>query len=199
MRVTGGVFRSRTLVAPNGVVTRPTSDRVREAMFSMVASRFELVGSSVLDLYAGTGALAFEALSRGASRAVCIEPDREALKALRRNADALGAQASVRIVATSVETWARRDASSAGAFDIVFADPPYREVESGAVGYALTSVATRILPIKPALWVLEHSAKDAAPAVRGLTCSDTRRYGDTALSFYGPEELGANCDESPRT
>jgi 16S rRNA (guanine966-N2)-methyltransferase len=206
MRITGGVFRSRALVAPHGARTRPTADRVREALFSMLSGRFALEDSVVLDLYSGTGALAFEALSRGARRAICVEQDREALKALRRNSEALGVVASVSIVNASVEGWARRAprASSASAstsaagelIDLVFADPPYRDVASGALTQALSLVARQFAANMPTLWVVEHASKDAAPAVHELTCSDTRRYGDTAISFYVPKDLRANSDES---
>src|SRR5437899_4832041 len=106
MRITGGEHRSRGLVAPRGHATRPTSDRVREALFAILGAMQpmqSIEGARVLDLYAGTGALALEALSRGASCAVMVERGREALDAIRANVAALGVAAVARVVAAPVE------------------------------------------------------------------------------------------------
>src|SRR5882672_8557772 len=102
MRITGGIWRSRALRAPRGDATRPTSDRVREALFSMLAADGLLECARVLDLFAGTGALSFEALSRGAEQAVLVEHAREALAAIKDNARALDAEKRVRVVAARV-------------------------------------------------------------------------------------------------
>src|ERR1700680_1652370 len=98
MRITGGIHRSRSLRAPRGERTRPTSDRVREALFGILTARRSLAGLEILDLYAGTGALALEALSRGAGRATLVESSREALAAIRANVAALGVQDRVRVI-----------------------------------------------------------------------------------------------------
>ena len=104
MRVTGGIFRSRALRAPRGTTTRPTSDRVREAMFSMLVSDGLIEeGARILDLYAGSGALGLEALSRGAGEAVLVEQGRDALAAIRENVEALDVADRVRVVAARVE------------------------------------------------------------------------------------------------
>lgn len=188
MRITGGAFRSRELRAPRGARTRPTADRVREALFSMLQSRVELSGARVLDLYAGTGALAFEAMSRGAAHAVLVEKDRAALDALRENRRALGLDDTTQVLVASVEQCDVR-----GPFEVVFADPPYADVRSGVAGRALERVAARIASayeskedpsMVRAIWVVEHDSKDEAPVIIGLTWSDTRVYGDTALSFF---------------
>ncbi len=188
MRITGGAFRSRELRAPRGSRTRPTADRVREALFSMLQSRVELEGARVLDLYAGTGALAFEAMSRGAAHAVLVEKDRAALDALRENRRALGLDDTTHVLATSVEQCEAR-----GPFEVVFADPPYADVRSGVAVRALERIAARIADAyEPAtdggapraIWVVEHDSKDEAPVIIGLTWSDTRVYGDTSLSFF---------------
>src|SRR3984893_15924457 len=123
MRITGGIYRSRALHAPRGLATRPTSDRVREALFGILSAAGAVEGARVLDLYAGTGALALEALSRGASRAILVESSRNALAALRANVTSLGLEKRTWIAATDVGRAARRLADK-GPFDLVFADPP---------------------------------------------------------------------------
>ena len=119
MRVVAGEFKGRRLHAPRGAGTRPTADRVREALFSILG---DVSGARVLDLYAGSGALGIEALSRGAESALFVERDRRALAALRRNLDAVGADAEVRS-----QDALRFMAHPEGVFDLVFCDPPYDE------------------------------------------------------------------------
>jgi 16S rRNA (guanine966-N2)-methyltransferase len=121
MRIIAGEWRGRTIESPPGSGTRPTADRVRETLFSMLASR---IGSfeelRVADLFAGSGALGLEALSRGAASAAFIESDAKAAAAIRRNADKLGATERVRVIASSALALPRSDP-----FDLIFADPPY--------------------------------------------------------------------------
>jgi 16S rRNA (guanine966-N2)-methyltransferase len=188
MRITGGVFRSRVLVAPPGSATRPTSDRVREALFSILTARRALAGARVLDLYAGTGALAIEALSRGAARATLVESKRAALAAIRANIEALGIGERVLVVPSTVERAALRVAEN-GPFDVVFADPPYADVDSAAS--VLASLAAAKAFGKGATVILEHAA-GRTPSVAGLPPPDARRYGDTTLSFFLCER---ECDQ----
>lgn len=188
MRVTGGVFRSRALRAPRGTATRPTSDRVREAMFSMlVADGLIEEGARVLDLYAGSGALGLEALSRGAGEAVLVEQGRDALAAIRENVRSLDVADRVRVVAGRVER-AVKDVE--GPFAIVFLDPPYADVT--APGFArILEAAAGLLADQGAL-VLEHASGDVPPVVglpngrdrARLALDRTRRYGDTAVSLF---------------
>jgi 16S rRNA (guanine966-N2)-methyltransferase len=188
MRITGGVWRSRSLRAPRGTATRPTSDRVREALFSILASEGLVGGGAsprVLDLYAGTGALALEALSRGAAGAVLVEQGKDALAAIRDNVRALGAERSARVVASRVEAALARSFKDAE-FDLVFCDPPYADVRRPGFDDVLAGVA-RVLAPGGAL-VLEHASSDPPPAVPGLSLERSRTYGDTALSLY---RLGA--------
>jgi len=124
VRVVAGEFKGRRLYAPRGSRTRPTADRVREALFSMLG---DVSGARVLDLYAGSGALGIEALSRGAESAVFVERDAKALDALRRNLDATGARGAVRR-----EDVARFLSRPEGTFDLVFADPPYDDASAVA-------------------------------------------------------------------
>src|SRR5580658_5206185 len=139
MRITGGVHRSRLLHAPKGVSTRPTADRVREAMFSILASRRDLKGARVLDLYAGTGALGLEALSRGAARATFVECSRTALDSLRSNVASLGVAQETRIVPALVERSIGALVAD-GPFDVILADPPYALVRNGEAARTLGEV-----------------------------------------------------------
>ncbi len=185
MRITGGTFRSRSLVAPRGHATRPTQDRVREALFSVLVSRGLFTGAPrVLDLYAGTGALALEALSRGAGFAVMVEQGRDALRALRENVAALGLQDRTRVQPTSVEkalSLSLRGPEAFGApFDLVFADPPYADLAPAAK--ALGGVI-RLLS-EGALVVVEHACVDPSPTIDGLQLDTTRTYGDTVLALF---------------
>ena len=177
MRVIAGRLGGRRLTAPRGAATRPTSDRVREALFSALG---DVAGALVCDLYAGTGALGIEALSRGARRAVFVESARPALAALRQNLAALGLGDDVaRVLPLSVER-ALELLPPEGRFDLAFLDPPYA---------ALLPAAAAAARLAPALapggrLVLEHASRDAAPEIQGLARDATRTYGDTAVSLY---------------
>jgi 16S rRNA (guanine966-N2)-methyltransferase len=190
MRITGGTLRSRALKAPKGAATRPTSDRVREALFGILTSAGAIEGAQVLDLYAGTGALALEALSRGAAAALLVESAREALGALRANVEALGLEDRARVVAGDVAQAMRR-LGEAGPFDLVFADPPWALVDAGPPLAVLSDLARRGGIAAEGRVVLEHSARTAPPDIDGLVRLDARRYGDTALTFYKPAILAA--------
>jgi len=186
MRITGGVHRSRLLHAPKGVSTRPTADRVREALFSILASRRPLEGASVLDLYAGTGALGLEALSRGAARVTFVECSRTALAALRANVEALGVERNAHVMSGLVE---RSSAAlvAEGPFDLVLADPPYALVKNGEALSALGELVHEGILTKGGLVVVEQGKGEATELVGGLARVDVRTYGDTLLAFYADE------------
>ncbi len=198
MRITGGTLRSRTLRAPRGSATRPTTDRVRESLFGILASAGTLHGANVADLYAGTGALGIEALSRGARRATLVESARPALVALRANVESLGVQDRVRVLACDVGTCAGRLVAD-GPFDLVLADPPWADVDSGDVATALASLATAGAFAPDATLVLEHASRSSAPDILGFAREETRRYGDTALTFYKPAILAEPRGQSRPT
>jgi 16S rRNA (guanine966-N2)-methyltransferase len=182
MRVIAGELGGRRLAAPRGSLTRPTSERVREALFSALG---DLTGALVLDLYAGSGALAIEALSRGASHAVAVEKAPPALRALGQNVARLGLTARLHVVPLAVERAAARVcayAESLGPFDLVLVDPPYAEVPSGSFARVLGRY--RVAFTEDARLVLEHAARDRAPDLSPLWHERTRRYGDTAVSCY---------------
>jgi 16S rRNA (guanine966-N2)-methyltransferase len=192
MRITGGRWRSRALDAPRGMATRPTSDRVREALFSMLVSDGligdEDDGARVLDLYAGTGALAFEALSRGASSAVLVEHARDAVTAIRKNAHALGLGSEILLFDTKVE---RALLKIEGPFGIVFLDPPYADVRAPSFTAILARAAALLGP--GGALVLEHASPDEPPVIPGLELDRTRKYGDSSVTLYrAPQILGSS-------
>ena len=182
MRVVAGALKSRALKAPKGDATRPTSDRVRESLFAVLG---DVSGLNVLDLYAGSGALAIEALSRGAARAVCVEVARQALTIIRENVASLALDARVVVVGRRVSDCAPLLAPYAP-FELVLIDPPYADVPSGTRGRDLAPLLARrgALFAEDALVVVEHAARDPAPAFEGLVHEDDRRWGDTAAAFY---------------
>jgi 16S rRNA (guanine966-N2)-methyltransferase len=181
MRITGGIHRSRTIRAPRGDATRPTTDRVREALFSILQARGRVDGARVLDLYAGTGALALEALSRGAVRATLVESAKAAVAVIRENIAALDAGAIARVVAMPVER-ATAAIGEDAPYNLVFADPPYADVADAA--RAIGALARANFSGEECVVVLEHAGKSDAPAIAELTCEETRRYGDSAISIY---------------
>ncbi len=180
MRVIAGVHRGRRLLGPSGHALRPTSDRVKEALFSIIGGR--IVGARVLDLYAGTGALGIEALSRGAAYVTFVEQDRAAGRLLQTNLERCRSADApvVEVCACQVESYLRRAGHWLHPVDIVLADPPYADTAELIAALALvpaTAFAAR------ALLVLEHAKKTALPARLGDFCLLRRYdYGDTALS-----------------
>jgi len=175
MRVVAGRFGGRSLVAPPGRGTRPTSDRVREALFSILVS---VEGLRAMDLYAGSGALGIEALSRGASEAVFVDSAAGAVAAIRRNLDAIGIEAEVRRQdALAYLKGASRDGRQ---YDLVFLDPPYRQ--ASALGSELSTALGPVLA--PAARVVAESDR-RAPLELDLALLDERRYGDTLIRIHG--------------
>jgi 16S rRNA (guanine966-N2)-methyltransferase len=180
MRLTGGLDRGRRLIAPRGARTRPTASRVREALFNILGPP----AGPVLDLYAGTGSLGMESLSRGAPRAVFVERDPAALSALRRNLRETRMEDRGTIVASDVRAALRRLASQRdeyGPFSWVFLDPPYVKETEGLLG----ELCGLDLLSNCAVVVVEHDRRHRpAERVGCLFLTDRRQYGDTELSFY---------------
>lgn len=182
MRITGGLHRSRSLRAPRGIETRPTSDRVREAVFGILTSAGAIEETRVLDLYAGTGALGLEAVSRGAAHATLVERGRDALLAIRANVEALGLGEQIKIIPKAVERCLVL--LHGNGFQLVFCDPPYADVPSGALARALAPLTHSTVIDPDARIVVEHATADPPPSLPGLRLEDTRHYGDTTVSFY---------------
>jgi 16S rRNA (guanine966-N2)-methyltransferase len=188
MRIVAGQFRGRRLVAPKGDATRPTTDRVREALFSSLVSHSapDLGGGSALDAFAGSGALGFEALSRGLSHVTFIERDRAALSVLKANADALGAGRSVSVVSGDAQVLAARGAIPGGPFALLLLDPPYR-LDAGEVGQFIGSLVARDLLEDGALVVYEHARGVSAQWPCGISPITTKRYGSTEIDIASYE------------
>ncbi|HRX36009.1 MAG TPA: 16S rRNA (guanine(966)-N(2))-methyltransferase RsmD [Aestuariivirga sp.] len=193
MRIVGGKFKGHSLAAPAGQATRPTTDRVRESIFNILAhgiDGFDLEGARVLDLFAGTGALGLEAISRGARFCQFVDDSAEARGVIRRNADSLGVIGLVKI-------W-RRDATKLGPcapqprFDLVFADPPYGK---GLGGKALQALVDGEWLNTGAVVMLEEAVKIDIPEVPSLTLLDRRDYGDTQVRFYRFGKMGEPLED----
>jgi len=182
MRVIAGSLRSRRFEAPPGLKTRPTSDRLRETLFNVVAARIE--GAEFLDLYAGSGAVGMEALSRGAARVVFVERAASALKVLRGNLEGLGLKDGVEVRAESVGAFLSRGSPGTG-FDIVFLDPPYDAEGEYETALGLLGVQGIGMLAPDALVIAEHRRKDVLKDRYGaLVRSRLLMQGDAALSFY---------------
>jgi 16S rRNA (guanine966-N2)-methyltransferase len=183
-RIVAGTAGGRRLVVPPKG-TRPTSERVREALFNALEVASDLTDARVLDLYAGSGALGFEALSRGAAEVVFVESDRKAVDVLRRNVTTVGLRGAV-VRAGTVESVLAAPAERA--FDVIVADPPYAAVDNDRLAAVLAAVVVGGWLAGDGLLVVERASRDGAPAwPAGLTGTRTRRYGDTTLHWA---ELG---------
>lgn len=192
MRVIGGHDRGRRLRAPRGLRTRPTADRVRETLFDVLGPA--VVGARVLDLFAGTGAVGIEALSRGAARVVLVERDPSALRALRANLAALGAsRAAARVIAGDVLRVLPGVGAEEAPFDFVFIDPPYTTTLAART---LESLARARVCRDGTEVVVQHSTRTMLPSVPGLSAHRRpRRFGDTALTFL---RAGEYTPDRPR-
>lgn len=187
MRVIAGTCRGMKLVAPAGTATRPTSDRVKEALFNIISSRFLLQGARVLDICAGTGSLGIEALSRGAASCLFIENGRAALVSLEKNISDPRIRGRAEIAAMDAVKALSLSARRGEKYDIILFDPPYNSSLYFPVPEALISLG---VPGVNALFVAECAAKQVLPDMFGpLVRFDRRIYGDTALDFFALEEI----------
>lgn len=184
MRVIAGLARGRKLRSGGGVEVRPTPDRVKEALFSIIAAR--VPGASFLDLYAGYGGVGIEALSRGARRAVLVEKSDRAARLAQVNLETTGLAAAGRVVTARVEEALPRLERKGEKFDIVFMDPPY---DIPSLDRLLDAVSASRCLNPGALVILQYGQKRAVPArVNSLAQVDLRHYGKTSLAFYRREE-----------
>jgi 16S rRNA (guanine(966)-N(2))-methyltransferase RsmD len=187
MRVIAGAAKGRRLRAVRGQAVRPTADRVKEALFSMLESRFDLDGAALLDLFAGTGALGIEGLSRGAARAVFVEPDPAARAVLNANLAACGFAQRGRVVPRPARRAIAALAEDARRFDGVFVDPPYGR---GLADEALGQLAAAGLVAVGGWVAVEHHVGDAlAEAYGALRLTAARRYGKTAVALFSNSRM----------
>ncbi len=181
MRIIAGAFRGRRLHGPKGDRVRPTIDRVREAIFSMLAS--EIPNAKVLDLFAGTGAMGLEALSRGAAFSVFVDQSADSVRLIRENIALCRAEAKSRVMREPAVSAIRRLATNDEFFDIIFLDPPYGK---GLIQETLAVLDT--VAEAQAIVIAEHHIKDSLPATLGPWVQDReRKYGDTLISIYSRE------------
>ena len=178
MRIIAGEWRGRRLVAPKGDTTRPTADRTRERLFSMLTSRLgDFEDLQVLDLFAGSGALGLEALSRGAAHCTFVEQDQSAIRALEQNIETLGADADVRIGSALHLGPARK------AHDLVFMDPPYG---TGAAAVALDKLG-RLGWFANSAWIAVETSRKENVEVKGFDVDVVRDSGKARLTLLRPK------------
>jgi 16S rRNA (guanine966-N2)-methyltransferase len=188
MRIIAGEWRGRKLAAPKGDGTRPTADRARETLFAMLTSRLgDFDGLQIADLFAGSGALGLEALSRGAAHCLFVEQDRAAVDVIRANITALGAQARSRVEVGSV----MQLRAASAPLDLILADPPY---QSGAGEVALDRLF-RLGWIGPETWIAVETSFKEDVAIKGLTLEAERRVGKGKLSLL--RLAASDADPSP--
>jgi len=186
MRVVSGEARGRRLVTPAGRDTRPTTDRVRESVFNALESLDAVAGATVLDLFAGSGALGIEALSRGAARRTFVEHDLAALAAVRANLDVTGLAGRAEVVSGDAHRALAAFAATGRRFDLALLDPPYA-----------TADWERLLPAVPADLVVLESDREV-PVPEGWDVLRSRRYGGTVVAFARRGDLPAPGPEQPR-
>jgi 16S rRNA (guanine966-N2)-methyltransferase len=177
LRIIAGQFRSRKIVTAPGMETRPTLDRIRESLFNILGIR--CVGARILDLFAGSGALGLEALSRSAKQAVFCDSSRLAALAVRTNITALGVEAATRVLQMDWQAALRQLSVENARFDIVFLDPPYKM----PAARLFESIDNARIVEGEALMVLEHDRRSLPVLPGNYTVTDRRRYGDTDISF----------------
>lgn len=186
-RIIGGAARGRRLAVPTGTVTRPTTDKVREALFNVLAHRIdaEIAGARVLDLFAGAGTLGLEALSRGAAEAVFVESEARVARVLGAN---LQCVPGGRLVRRTVAGFLAEAPSAA--FDLVFLDPPYAR---GHVAPTLAALGPWLAP--EAVICVDHDPSEAVIPPEGLTCAFERRYGASMISILCPPDPDSLTEE----
>ncbi len=173
LRIISGEFGSRTIATSPSIKTHPMGDRIRVALFNMLGDITDL---RVLDAFAGNGSLGLECLSRGAQEAVFVERDRQAQNTIQDNITTLGVADKAMLIRASVSSWS--DTSPQEKFDLIFADPPFDDLQ-------LSTVARLKDHLQPkGLMVLSYLGRESAPTVNGVVVVDKRSYGDAALVFY---------------
>ena len=180
MRVISGSARGRRLKELQGMETRPTTDRVKEALFSII--QFELPGREVLDLFAGTGQLGIEALSRGAARCTFVDQRKDAAALVRENLKLTGLSDQARVVQGDSISYLM---SCREKFHVIFLDPPYQK---GLYGPVLEAIVREKVLKEDGMIIAEHLSKETMPPIAGLTVSRVKNYGATAMTFLTLEE-----------
>lgn len=180
MRVIAGSAKGKKLYAPKGMDTRPTSDRVKEAIFNIIGNK--VTNANVLDLFAGTGSLGIEALSRGAKFAYFVDVRREAIDLVKRNLTETGFLDAAVVITSEADRALRRLSKYADKFDLIFLDPPYG-ISVSYLDAIMFMLASDMLNAE-GLLILEHSAKTGPRMIEGIEIDSIRTYGDTGVTFY---------------
>jgi 16S rRNA (guanine966-N2)-methyltransferase len=180
MRVIAGQAKGHKLVAPAGSRVRPALDKIKGAIFNIL---YDVTDARVLDLFAGSGAVAIEALSRGASEAVFVEEWDKACASIRRNLEHCKLADRARIIMSTVDRAIKILSREKKLFDLIFVDPPYLK---GLVAPTLAKLAASPLLAPGTLLIVEHHPKEPIGDIPGLTLTDTRKYGQTLISFLAP-------------
>jgi 16S rRNA (guanine966-N2)-methyltransferase len=184
MRIISGIYKRRKLLAPKGDTTRPTSDRARESLFNVLQNLVDFEGMNVLDLFAGSGAFAFEALSRGAEHATLIEQNRKVIEAINENANTLGADSQVEIIQKDVYKWLEIASTQ---YDIIFADPPYDDIRT-LESLPISIFASRLLN-SGSLVIVEHRNGSALKIPPGAEKIRELSAGEAVFSFLRQKPL----------
>lgn len=185
MRIAGGTYRGRNIKVPEGVDVRPTQDRVREALFSMLMH--ETPGARFLDLFAGSGAVGFEALSRGAASATFVEQNPRHVAFIRSNAAALGVSPMI----VQADAYAYAEGFAGTPFDVAYADPPYALGESEGFGRLLAASAEKGMVRQGGLFIAEATSRVALPETDGWDLCRDREYGKSRILVWKRRETGA--------
>lgn len=182
MRVISGEFKGMHLVAPVGQNTRPTADRIKEALFSILGSKMKFSGLRVLDVCAGTGSLGIEAISRGAESCIFIEKDKDALNVLRKNLTLCKCDSCFEVISVDADKALKQLGACKRQFDLIFFDPPYNSSLYETVPMLVSS--GKLLDTG-AIFVVERATRNMTSVTgKELVLMDTRTYGDTTLDFY---------------
>jgi 16S rRNA (guanine966-N2)-methyltransferase len=184
MRIISGISRGRKLVTPRNQSLRPTSDRVKESIFNILQEK--MAGGLVLDLFAGTGNLGIEALSRGAKKAIFVEKERQALRLIRRNLTQFGLEERSEILPRDVNRAIGILKQRGECFDLILMDPPY---ERGLIRKTLMELNSKQIYHKGSILVIEHNRREPLPQILdGWNLIRQRRMGDTVISFLTPQQ-----------
>ena len=180
MRITGGEAKGKLIHIQKGSLVRPTADRVRESFFNIISA---IAGKSFLDIFAGSGIVGLEALSRGATNVVFIEKDSRIADALKDNIKKMGFASKAEVIAAPAMKALEILLSRGKRFDIIFADPPYNK---GMVGEVLGFINPEELMAEDAVFIIQHSTKEVIGELKtdSVLLTDQRKYGDTVLSFF---------------
>lgn len=185
MRVIGGSLKGKKLFSAKGLILRPTSDRVKESIFDILQDQFQ--GRNVLDLFAGTGALGIEALSRGARKAIFVEGSKRSLDALRRNIEECRLNEHSEVLGREVQVAIKILEARGESFGLIFLDPPYGR---GFARIVLEVLSGSSIVTPDTLVVAEHSLSEGIDSIPPLKRIDLRKYGTTLVSFFRPEKEG---------